>query len=88
MTTLKINNFFFIILLLLVSVAFFTLVQPYYSAIIWAVILALIFYPLRMRLSVLLHGRNGIASLITVLLICDCVYSDDDRAVVAGGRNK
>ncbi|WBU47379.1 AI-2E family transporter [Kosakonia pseudosacchari] len=74
MTTLKSNNFFFIILLLLVSLAFFSLIQPYYSAIIWAVILALIFYPLRMRLSTLLGGRNGVASLITVLLICVIVF--------------
>lgn len=74
MSTLKSNQFFFIVLLLLVSMAFFSLIQPYYSAIIWAVILALIFYPLRMRLSVLLRGRNGIASLITVLLICVIVF--------------
>ncbi|WP_039058306.1 AI-2E family transporter [Enterobacter sp. Bisph1] len=74
MTTLKSNNFFFIILLLLVSMAFFSLIQPYYSAIIWAVILALIFYPLRMRLTDLLGGRNGVASLITVLLICVIVF--------------
>ncbi|MGY5957220.1 AI-2E family transporter [Kosakonia sp. BK9b] len=74
MTTLKINNFFFIILLLLVSLAFFSLIQPYYSAIIWAVILALIFYPLRTRLTTMLNGRNGIASLITVLLICVIVF--------------
>ncbi|NCF07786.1 MULTISPECIES: AI-2E family transporter [Kosakonia] len=74
MSTLKSNQFFFIILLLLVSVAFFGLIQPYYSAIIWAIILALIFYPLRMQLSVWLRGRNGIASLITVLLICVIVF--------------
>jgi predicted PurR-regulated permease PerM len=42
MTALKTHNFFFIVLLLLVSVAFFSLIQPYYAAIIWAVILALI----------------------------------------------
>lgn len=74
MTALKTNNFFFIVLLLLVSVAFFTLIQPYYSAIIWAVILALIFYPLRTRLSRFLRGRDGVASLITVLLICIIVF--------------
>ena len=51
MTALKTHNFFFIVLLLLVSVAFFSLIQPYYAAIIWAVILALIFYPLRVKLS-------------------------------------
>jgi len=74
MTTLKVNNFFFIVLLLLVSVAFFSLIQPYYSAIIWAVILALIFYPLRIKLSAILHGRDGVASLLTVLLICVLVF--------------
>lgn len=74
MTTLKVNNFFFIVLLLLVSVAFFSLIQPYYSAIIWAVILALIFYPLRIKLSAMLRGRDGVASLLTVLLICVIVF--------------
>lgn len=74
MTTLRTNNFFFIVLLLLVSAAFFTLIQPYYSAIIWAVILTLIFYPLRIRLSAILRGRDGLASLITVVLICVIVF--------------
>ncbi|XTZ36635.1 AI-2E family transporter [Salmonella enterica] len=74
MTALKTNNFFFIVLLLLVSLAFFSLIQPYYSAIIWAVILTLIFYPLRIRLSAWLGGRHGIASLVTVLLICVIVF--------------
>ena len=74
MTALKTHNFFFIVLLLLVSVAFFSLIQPYYAAIIWAVILALIFYPLRVKLSAWLRGRDGIASLLTVLLICVLVF--------------
>lgn len=74
MTALKTHNFFFIILLLLVSLAFFSLIQPYYSAIIWAVILALIFYPLRVKLSSWLRGSDGIASLLTVLLICVLVF--------------
>lgn len=74
MTALKTHNFFFIILLLLVSLAFFSLIQPYYSAIIWAVILALIFYPLRVKLSVWMRGYDGIASLLTVLLICVLVF--------------
>lgn len=72
--TLKINNFFFIVLLLLVSLAFFSLIQPYYSAIIWSVILTLIFYPLRVKLSGWLRGRDSIASLLTVLLICVLVF--------------
>ncbi|WP_437890702.1 AI-2E family transporter [Phytobacter sp. V91] len=74
MTTLKVNYLFFILLLLLVSVAFFSLILPYYSAIIWAVILALIFYPLNIKLTALLRGRDGIASLLTVLLICIIVF--------------
>lgn len=71
---MKINNFFFIVLLLLVSLAFFSLIQPYYSAIIWSVILTLIFYPLRVKLSGWLRGRDSIASLLTVLLICVLVF--------------
>ncbi|HAZ3452134.1 TPA: AI-2E family transporter, partial [Raoultella ornithinolytica] len=36
---------FFILILLMVSLAFFNVLSPYYSAILWAAILSVIFNP-------------------------------------------
>ncbi|MBN9046564.1 MAG: AI-2E family transporter [Rhizobiales bacterium] len=58
----------FYILLALITVAFAWLLLPYYTAVLWAVILALIFYPVQQRLVVLLRGRRGIAAVLSVLM--------------------
>ncbi|MBD9389229.1 AI-2E family transporter [Agrobacterium sp. AGB01] len=61
----------FYILLAVVTIAFFWLLLPYYSAVLWAVILAIIFFPVHRRVEHALKGRSGIASLLTVLL---CIF--------------
>ncbi|MDO5898412.1 AI-2E family transporter [Agrobacterium sp. Azo12] len=61
----------FYILLAVVTIAFFWLLLPYYSAVLWAVILAIIFFPVHRRVEHALKGRSGIASMLTVLL---CVF--------------
>lgn len=66
---------FFILILLVVTLAFFDIMTPYYSAILWAAILAVIFQPLKNRLRDRIAGRNGIASLLTVLIICLIVFT-------------
>ena len=38
---------FFILILLIVTLAFFDVLSPYYSAILWAAILAVIFNPVK-----------------------------------------
>lgn len=58
----------FYVLLALVTIAFIWLLVPYYAAVFWAVILAIIFFPVNMRLALLLGGRRGIAALLTVLM--------------------
>lgn len=58
----------FYILLALVTVAFFWLLLPYYSAALWAVILAIIFFPVQRWLERALRGRRGVAATLTVLL--------------------
>jgi predicted PurR-regulated permease PerM len=58
----------FYVLLAFVTVAFLWLVLPYYGAVLWAVILATIFFPVHRRLERTLNGRGGIAALLTVLL--------------------
>lgn len=62
----------FYVLLAFVTIAFVWLLLPYYSAVFWAVILAIIFFPVHRRLERMLRGRSGIAALLTVLL-CICL---------------
>jgi predicted PurR-regulated permease PerM len=62
----------FYVLLALVTIAFIWLLLPYYTAVFWAVILAIIFFPVHSRLERMLRGRSGIAALLTVLL-CICL---------------
>ncbi|MEB6380608.1 AI-2E family transporter [Leclercia adecarboxylata] len=65
---------FFILILLMVSWAFFDVLAPYFSAILWAAILAVIFYPVKNALRIKLGDRNGLAALLSVLLICLIVF--------------
>lgn len=62
----------FYVLLVLVTLAFIWLMLPYYSAILWAVILAIVFYPVQTRLEGLLGGRRGLAAALSVVL-CVCL---------------
>lgn len=62
----------FYVLLVVVTVAFLWLLVPYYTAVLWAVILAILFFPLHKRLERFLGGRSTIAALLTVLL-CVCL---------------
>jgi len=58
----------FYVMLAVVTIAFIWLLIPYYAAVFWAVILAIIFFPVHMRLAQMLGGRRSIAALLTVLL--------------------
>ncbi|MCX8958172.1 AI-2E family transporter [Erwinia psidii] len=66
---------FFILILFIVTVAFFDIVEPYYSSVLWAAILAVIFYPMNSRLKPLFAKRNGLAALVTVVVICVIVIT-------------
>ena len=61
---------FFIFILALVTWAFFDVLSPYFSAILWAAILTVIFNPVKNRLRAALGDRNGLASLLTIGIIC------------------
>ena len=65
---------FFIFILALVTWAFFDVLSPYFSAILWAAILTTIFNPVKNRLRSALGERNGLASLITIAIICLIVF--------------
>lgn len=62
----------FIALVVSISLLFGWLLLPYYSAILWAVILAILFNPVHQRLVRLLGGRRSIAAVISVIT-CICV---------------
>lgn len=62
----------FYVLLLIVTVAFVWLLIPYYTAVLWAVILAILFFPVHKRLERWLGGRATISALLT-LLLCICL---------------
>lgn len=56
------------LLLVLVTVAFLWLLLPFYGAILWAAILAIIFNPMRRWLAVKLGPRPNIVALLSVLI--------------------
>jgi len=58
----------FYLLLLAVSVALCLVLAPFFSPILWSVILALIFQPLQRRLVVRFGRRRNLAALTTLLL--------------------
>ncbi|MBB4863380.1 putative PurR-regulated permease PerM [Pseudomonas nitritireducens] len=59
----------FLALLLVVTLAFGWILLPFYGAVFWGTILAIIFAPLQRRLRVRLNGRNNLAALLS-LAVC------------------
>lgn len=62
----------FYVLLVLVTLAFIAVLLPFYSAVFWAVVFAIIFFPLYTRLEAMLGGRRNGAAILSVL-ICLCL---------------
>jgi len=60
---------FFLSLLLLVSAAFLWLMSPFYGAVFWAAVLAILFYSVYARLLRAMPARHNSSALLTVLLI-------------------
>jgi predicted PurR-regulated permease PerM len=59
----------FVVLLVAVTVAFIWVLLPYYGAIFWGTILAIVFTPLHRQLLRRLRGRPNLAALTTLLVI-------------------
>lgn len=66
---------FFILILFIVTVAFLDVLGPYYSSVLWAAILAVIFHPMKTKLREMTGERNGLASFLTLLVICLIVFT-------------
>ena len=58
----------FLILVALVTVAFFWVLLPFYGAVFWAVILAIVFHPLERALENRFGPRSNLAALLSVLV--------------------
>ncbi|HWL28485.1 MAG TPA: AI-2E family transporter [Burkholderiaceae bacterium] len=59
----------FVVLLVAVTVAFIWVLLPYYGAIFWGTILAIVFTPLHRQLLRRMRGRPNLAALTTLLVI-------------------
>src|SRR3990167_3152164 len=59
----------FILLLVLVTVAFFWILLPFYGAVFWAMVLAVVFTPLQRRMARRIGGRGNLSALVT-LVVC------------------
>jgi predicted PurR-regulated permease PerM len=62
-----------LVLIAVVSLAFAWILWPFYGAILWATILAIVFAPVNRRLLDALPGRRNLAALVTVLIIVGIV---------------
>jgi len=69
-TTIQRASFY--VMLALSTVAFSFLLLPFYTAILWAIILAIVFHPAQLFLVRRLKGREGLAALFSVLM-CICL---------------
>jgi predicted PurR-regulated permease PerM len=58
----------FLVLLALVTIAFFWVLLPFYGAVFWAVILAIIFNPMHRALERRMGGRRNLAAMLSVLV--------------------
>ncbi|HEY0327925.1 MAG TPA: AI-2E family transporter, partial [Rhodopseudomonas sp.] len=59
----------FLLLVVVISLAFGWILWPFYGAILWGVVIAVVFAPLSRRLSALMPQRPTLAALATVLII-------------------
>jgi predicted PurR-regulated permease PerM len=69
MNNTNLENKSFLLLLALVSVAFAAILLPFYGAVFWGTILAIIFQPLQQYLEARLNGRRTLAATITLTII-------------------
>jgi len=65
----KIENHAFMVLVALATIAFAWVLQPFYGAILWGLVVSILFYPLYLRLRTAMGQRETLASAVTVLLV-------------------
>ncbi|MGE4411957.1 MAG: AI-2E family transporter, partial [Sphingobium sp.] len=66
---MRLHSFVFGLVVIAVSAAFLWVISPYAGAVLWSVIFAIMFIGMKERLSARFGGRDGLASLLTLLVI-------------------
>lgn len=69
----RLENGGFLALALFISAAFAWVVQPFFGAILWGVVAAMLFAPLNQRVLRAMPGRRNIAALLTLIVIIGSV---------------
>lgn len=59
----------FLALVLIVTIAFAMVIAPFFGAILWALVLALMFSPVHRRILDRMPGRSTVAALITLVIV-------------------
>ncbi|MEK7342553.1 MAG: AI-2E family transporter [Pseudomonadota bacterium] len=65
----RIEDGFFLGLVILVSIAFALVLEPFFAAVLWGIIVAILFWPVNQALLAAMPGRRNSAALITLTLI-------------------
>ena len=65
----RIEDQAFLLLLFAVTLAFGWILQPFYCAVLWAIVVAVLFAPVNREMVRLMRGRLNLAAAVTVLLI-------------------
>ncbi|MFB0873521.1 MULTISPECIES: AI-2E family transporter [unclassified Sphingobium] len=65
----RIEDGFFLALVILVSIAFALVLEPFFAAVLWGIIVAILFWPVNQALLGAMPGRRNSAALITLTLI-------------------
>ena len=65
----RIENQTFLLLLVTVTLAFGWVLYPFYGAVLWAVVVAVLFAPVHRRLLQSTQGRPSLSAALTVLII-------------------
>src|SRR3546814_16517294 len=66
---MRLHSFVFGLVVVAVSAAFLWVISPYAGAVLWGVIFAIMFIGMMERLSARFGGRDGLASLLLLLVI-------------------
>jgi predicted PurR-regulated permease PerM len=70
MPSSRVEHKAFLALLVIVTLAFAWILLPFYGALFWAVVLAVLFAPLQRRLALRIGGRGNLTALVT---LCVCL---------------
>ncbi len=65
----RIEDGFFLAIVILVTIAFALILEPFFAAVLWGVIAAILFWPVNQKLLKTMPQRKNSASVITLLLI-------------------